>query len=142
MASLRDTMQKMVNLSEDAKLDIILENCQELMPTLRKMDSKTHGLVFLAAIMSTAITADGKLHVKEAAIFKALMKAVGVTMSDEEVVKMIVSMGKQGTYDAVKALANALDANKKANLVMMVAGICSLDDRVSPEELSYIDDLI
>lgn len=138
MTTFEEMLQEMVNLSDEQKLSMIIDAYKKLLPTLQTLDPKTNGMALTLGIMSTAVGADGKLHVKEFAVIGALLKACGATASDEQILKMIQASTSKEALDMVVTLGGILDADGKAALVTFIAGLCSIDDQISREEAILI----
>ena len=140
--SFRDTLQELVNLSDEDKLKCALGAYQDLLPALTRFDSDSNGLVLSIAIMGTAAAADGKLTAQELAFIMALAKSRGLELSLEQTVELIKQSADKDGFELIRSLSGALEDEKKAALVLFVATICALDDRISQEEVKYLESLL
>ena len=103
--SFRDTLQELVNLSDEDKLKVALGAYQDLLPALKRYDSESNGLVLTIAIMGTAAAADGKLTSQELAFIMALAKSRGVELTLEQTVDLIKQSADKDGYKLIQNLS-------------------------------------
>ena len=141
MAGLRSVLQDLVNKSESEKVEIAARSYLELLPTLKKYDFKNNGLGLLWGILSSAISADGQLNNEEYRLASAIMSVEGLDMSHSDMLGMIQKYQSQETYQMVQKLSEILNGDDKDSLIVLVAAICAVDDRINPDEFKFIDSL-
>ena len=134
----RDILQNIVNYSTEQKISMAVECYASLLPTLASIDKDTNGLVLLTSIFGTAVAADGQVTPEEAAFISAMLKALKINVSYDDVIKLIKNSSSVQDYELIHTLAGALNSKQKADLVTFVACICSIDDRISKEEYAYL----
>ena len=140
-SNLKSALQQIVDLSTEIKIGLALDSFKKLIPEIKKYfdDRQTVGLIL--AIFASSVAADGKISGEEFALVKSFFMAMEIDMADEDIVKMLADIAKDGAYDAIKKLNQVLSAEGRAYLVSLVAAICAIDDRIAPQEVSYLSDL-
>ncbi|MBQ3330448.1 MAG: hypothetical protein IJG87_04625 [Ruminococcus sp.] len=134
-------LQDIVNLSVEDKLNLAFSSIKGLVPEISKhFDDKQAGIVIIS-IFSTAVAADGKLSKEEYALVKTFLKTCEIEMDDETMVNMIKDLSSKEAYAAVLSLSQMLSSEGQAYLVTLVAAICSIDDRIDPNEVAFLTDL-
>ncbi|MBQ6595888.1 MAG: TerB family tellurite resistance protein [Clostridia bacterium] len=137
---IRKTLQKIVNLSDRDKIGLAVDAFKALLPTLRKLDPDHRGVVLICTIFGTAAAADGKLSGQEYALIAGLMKAeTGAELGPNEVVELLKAASNN--YRLIQKLAEALPSSEQANLITLIAVICSIDNTISSEEMDFIESL-
>ncbi len=142
MSTFSETMQKIVNLSDEEKVGLAATSYLKIMPVLKAVDTKTNGMVLLCAILGSAAMADGKINPKEHALISAILSAENLELSTDQVTELIRNSSGTNVRELVQKLSSAMNAEQKAALVSLVAAVSSIDDTISKDELSYIVDLI
>ncbi len=137
----RSTLQGIVNLSTEDKLKLAITSYTELLPELKKLDSKNNGIALVLAIIGSTVGADGKISSQEAAFILALFKAHGVELTTEDVKKLVINHSGDNWRDLVTKVCSVMPSDKQARLIAFVAAICAIDDRISKEEVSFLADL-
>ena len=136
-------MQRLVNRSEEEKIQIIIESYMKIYPLLKRIDPEHEGMMLVYYILGTAIAADGVVTSEERAIVSAIHEKIhGVRISDNEIMSMAENSSDRDSYGLIKALCEQLDSDTKAELITLIAAICSLDDELDPNELQFIFDLL
>ena len=138
----RDMLQEIVNMDEEDKLKCGLGAYGDLAPALARFDTETNGLALAITIMGTAAAADGTLTTEEIAFLMALSKSEGMELTVEEAAGLVKKTASKDKYQLIQHLAQALEPNEHAALVLFVATLCALDDRISAEEIAYIESLL
>ena len=137
----KKVLQSIVNLETEKKISLAVSAIGDIAPELQKHFDSAQSAKIIVAIFATSVAADGKLNSNEFALFKSFMNAMGIKMSDDEYVKLISNFSDKDSYQAIHALNKILTADGKASLVMLVAAICAIDDRIDPNETSFLEDL-
>ena len=137
----KKVLQSIVNLETEQKVGLALTAVKDLVPEITKQFNSEKASHLLLAVFSTAISADGKLNSNEFAIIKGFLDAVDIKLTDEQVVKIIADYSGKEAYEAILALNHILSADGKSNLIALVAAVCAIDDRIDPNEVSYLDAL-
>ena len=137
----KKVLQSIVNLETEQKVGLALTAVKELVPEITKQFDSEKASRLLLAVFFTAISADGKLNSNEFAIIKGFLDAVDIKLTDEQVVKIIADYSGKEAYEAILALNHILSADGKSNLIALVAAVCAIDDRIDPNEVSYLDAL-
>ena len=142
MSSFTDAMQEIVNLSEEEKVRLAGNSFLSLMPHLAQFDEKNKGLTLVLAIFGASAGADGKLTHSEVALIRAITNAIGMKLSDENVLELVKASTKEDGYKMISSLSGILDDEGRASLITLVASICAIDDTLSKEELAFIASLL
>ena len=141
MSSFNDILQNLVNQDDDTKLQLALDCYKELLPTFQVLDPETNGLMITYAILGTAAAADDKLTGPEYAFIDGLLEAIGDKLSEEEILQLVWASNTQRAYALVREVRDHLNDDGTNTLINLIAAICSLDDRISKEEIAYIKSL-
>ncbi|MBQ3290831.1 MAG: hypothetical protein IJH43_00470 [Mogibacterium sp.] len=137
-----DVLQDLVNSSDEEKLGIAFEAYKNLKPALIILDPRNNGLFLTSAIFGVAIAQDGNLNSAEAAMMSAFLMTEGINASMDEITEMCVKSADPEIYTLVRDLAQALPVSARSDLITLVAAICSIDDRISRDELRFLNDLM
>ena len=142
--SLRETLQSLVNQSDDSKLSLAYDAYKAILPKLKEFDTENDGLLLVYTILGATAAADGEISTSEYAFIAALLKATNdIDLNRDEVFQIAKAAAKDGKgYKLVQALANAMNSEEHANLVLFVATLCSMDDTISADEISFIESLM
>lgn len=138
----KNAIDQIGSLSVEEKVDIVINGLSKLNPVLSKYDEQTNGAVFVYAILSTSIAADGKLTPNELALFEGFNKALGMNNTTEENVKMLKEFSDKQSYDAVTSLKGVLSPDETAILCQVAAAICTIDNNLTRGEFMFLCDLI
>ena len=139
--NLKSALQQIVDLSTEDKIGLALDSFKNLIPEIKKYFDDKQTSVLVLTIFASSVAADGKISREEFALVKSFFMALEIEMSDEDIVKMIADIATSGAYDAVKKLNTLLSPEGKAYLVSLVAAICAIDNKIAPQEVSYLEDL-
>lgn len=142
MADLYDMLQEITDYSHEEKLDLIRESYTALLPAFREIDRETQGLSYVADIIGTAASADGVLDETELAVMRTVMEASDLDLPDDRLADMIRNSGTEDVKKMVYALSDMLDPELRGRIVLLTAGVCSVDDRISEEEIGLIRGLL
>ncbi len=142
MSEFTDLLQNIVNESTETKVSMAAKSLSALLPTLRKIDEDNKGMFLMSCIFGTAASADGTYSMEEIALIGAIFKAAGAEMSDDKIKSLLTTFGDEDCKKLVTKLAGALNQDDHANLVMLVAAICSIDDTIKADEVRFIKDLL
>jgi uncharacterized tellurite resistance protein B-like protein len=135
MESFNSLMQKYVNTDYEVLVDLAKEAVKRLMPHCQKVDPQHSGNYMLAALILSAIGADGVLTALESKMLADVMD-----LNKEEIQKLI------GMYDSkMPELANYFADNMgedtKADAIMLITTIASVDEKICKEETEFIKKL-
>lgn len=142
MATFREILQDIVNKSDEDKLRLALTALSNLRPVLAQLDKETNGVRLVCAILSTAAAADGKLSGIEYSLIENVMKAEHVTLSQDEILSLVRNYGNKNGYELIQKVSQVLPSSNKGDLVIAIASVCALDDRISSDELHFIESLL
>ena len=136
----RNTLQRIVNLSDEAKVRMAMDAFEEILPALKRFDAEHRGVYLMCTVFGTAAAADGKLSETEYALISGMMKIeTGVELDYSQVLGLVKSAANQ--YRLMQQLSGAMTKNERTNLLMLVAAICSIDDTITKEEIDFIESL-
>ena len=143
MSDFSEIMQDLVNQSDEFKISLAVDCLGELLPTFRSFDPEHDGMYILYTLLGTTVAADGHLTDKEYAFIASLFTALDVEADEEEIIDLCrTCAGNEDAYQMMMDVRDHLDDEGINTLANLVAAICSIDDRISSEELSYITDLL
>ena len=134
----QETLQQIVNLPTETKLKMAVDSYVELLPVLAKIDTDNNGAALVCAIIGSAVGADGKISAEENAFVKALFKAHKVDLTDEQVETLVKNHSGDDWRSLISKLAHALDSKSKANLALLCAAICAIDDTITRDEAAFL----
>ncbi len=134
--SLNDTLQNLVNKEYDELLGFAKIAIGKILPACQAVDKDNNGVFMVTSIILSAVAADGKLSAIEKQFIHDLLD-----LTDEQIDTFI------GMYDSRMAgltdqFADALTADLKADVVMLVCCIAACDETISREETAFIAKLL
>ncbi|MCR5734168.1 MAG: hypothetical protein K6G22_06130, partial [Lachnospiraceae bacterium] len=89
------------------------------------------------------VAADGKLTEREFEFVNGLLDAAGKHTSEDVLIDLIQSAANdEGAYEIVKEVRDHLNDDGVNTLLNFIAAVCSIDDRISAEEVSLIKSLL
>ncbi len=136
----RNTLQRIVNLSDEAKVNMAMDAFREILPALRRFDAEHRGVYLMCTVFGTSAAADGKLSAAEFALISGMMKIeTGVELEYDKVLGLVKSAANQ--YRLMQQLSEVLTKDERTNLLLLVSAICSIDDTISKEEIDFIESL-
>ncbi len=145
MAAVEDfkkAIDEIGELTVEQKVDIVISGLGKLSPVLAQYDEKTKGGIFVYAILSTSIAADGKLTPNELALFEGFNEALGLNNTTEQNVAMLKEFSDNDSYKIVTQLKGVLNAEQTALLCQVAAAICTIDNNLTRGEFAFLCDLI
>ena len=132
MSAFSELMQKYVNTDYPALMDLGKEAVARLKAPCRAVDTEHDGNYMLLCLVLSAIAADGVLSGLEK---KFLRDVMGL---DESNIQKMISMYNSQMPDLVDCFADNMDQETKANVIMLVVVIASVDEKISREETAFI----
>lgn len=135
MASFEELMQKFVNSDYEVLLGLGKEAVSRVLPKCKAVDTDNNGMYMLSSIVLSAIAADGYLTALEK---KLLNDVLGL---DEDTIQKFISMYDSRMADLTDAFCDNLDADTKADVIMLVTIVASVDEKISREETAFIKKL-
>ena len=132
MSSFNELMQKYVNTDYQVLVDLAKEAVKRLMPHCQKVDPQHNGNYMLAALILSAIGADGILTVLE-----RNMLADVLGLSKEEIQKLIGMYDKK-MPELANYFADNMGEDTKADAIMLITTIASVDEKICKEETELI----
>ena len=129
-------------LSVEEKVDIVINGLTKLAPVFKKYNEETKGAIFVYSILSTCISADGKLTPNELALFEGFNKALNLEYTTEESIQLLKDFSDNESYKVVTNLKNVLTPDETAVLCQVAAAICTIDNNLTRGEFLFICDLI
>ena len=141
--SFNETLQSIVNLSTEEKIDLAAEAFANLQPVFDHFDPENHGMTFVYALLGTVIVADGKLTQDELGFAYGMLRAIGRSASEEEIVRLCEYTAKtqRQAYEIVRELRDHLNDDGATELITFVAALCAIDDRIDSNEVNLIKSL-
>ena len=130
--SFQDTLQDLVNKDYNELLGFAKIAIGELYPACKVVDEDHGGVFMMTSIILSAIAADGKLSGIEK---KFLMELLDL---DEDKLNAFVGMYDARMAELTDKFADALPAEMKAHVVMLVASIAACDETISREETAFL----
>ncbi len=138
-----EMLEDLVNQDDEFKVKLAVDNYLELLPTFRKFDPKTEGMIITYAIFATTVAADGNLTPAEFDFIYALLAATGHETGEDDLLSLIRAAARDDTaYNVVKDVKDHLNKEGRIKLITLIAVICSVDDSISREEVAYIASLL
>ena len=138
-----EMLQDLVNQDDEFKTRLAVECYVDLLPTFQKIDPKTNGMIVTYAILATTVAADGKLTKAEFDFIDGLLAVTGHETSEEDIIELVTAAAEDETaYEIVKEVRESLNDEGAERLINLIAAICSIDDRISSEEVAYIRSLL
>ncbi len=138
-----EMLQDLVNQDDEFKTRLAVECYVDLLPTFQKIDPKTNGMIVTYAILATTAAADGKLTKAEFDFIDGLLAVTGHETSEEDIIELVTAAAEDETaYGIVKEVRESLNDEGAERLINLIAAICSIDDRISSEEVAYIKSLL
>ncbi|MBR6380835.1 MAG: helix-turn-helix domain-containing protein [Lachnospiraceae bacterium] len=139
----REMLQDLVNQDDETKINIAAKCYAELLPTFKKLDPDSDGMMITYALLSTTAAADGELTAAEFRFIDALLEARGVSLSQEQIVQLVgKAAGNRTAYSLVREIRDQLNDDGMVILINFLAALCSIDDRISKEEIAFLEDMI
>lgn len=135
MSSFNELMQKYVNTDYSVLTDLAREAVRRLQPACKKVDPEHNGNYMLTSILLSAIGADGQLTALEK---KMLQDVMG--LNDAEITKLIGMYNAQ-MADLCNHFADNMGEDTKADTIMLITCIASVDEKISKEETAFIKKL-
>lgn len=132
MSTFNELMQKYVNTDYEVLVDLAKEAVKRLKPHCKAVDPDHDGNYMLASLVLSAIGADGVLSALES---KMLGDVLG--LNKDEIQKLI------GMYDSrmpelANHFADNMSEDTKADAIMLVTTIASVDEKIGKEETAFI----
>ncbi len=142
--SFNETMQDIVNLSTEEKVQACAKSYFALRDIFEQIDPETHGMVVLYALLGTTVISDGKLSEEEYTFMDGMLSAIGQERSHDEIMELVklAADNPDGAYGVVKFVRNQLDDDGITDLVTFVACLCAIDDRIAANEVNLIKSLL
>lgn len=132
MATFEELMQKFVNSDYDVLLGLGKEAVSRVLPKCKAVDTENNGFFMLSSIVLSAIAADGYLTALEK---KLLNEVLGL---DEETTQKFIQMYDSRMVELTDTFCDNLDDDTKADVIMLVTIVASVDEKISREETAFI----
>ena len=129
---LQETLQNMVNKDYDDLLSVAKSAIGDVLPYCQKVDSDNNGVIMLVSVLMAAVAADGVLSGLEKKFIKDL------TGLEEDTVLSLASTSPEKNANLVDRFADALDAEGKAAVCVLVSAIMACDEKISREETKLL----
>ena len=136
MSSFNELMQKYVNTDYEVLVDLAKEAVRRLMPYCKKVDPDHNGNYMLASLILSAIGADGVLTALES---KMLSDVMGL---NTEEIKKLIAMFDIRMADLADHFADNMNADTKADTLMLITVLAAVDEKISKEETAFIKKLM
>ena len=136
MSSFNELMQKYVNTDYEVLVDLAKEAVRRLMPYCQKVDPDHKGNYMLASLILSAIGADGVLTALES---KMLSDVMGL---NTEEIKKLIAMFDIRMADLADHFADNMNADTKADTLMLITVLAAVDEKISKEETAFIKKLM
>lgn len=132
MATFEELMQKFVNSDYDVLLGLGKEAVSRVLPKCKAVDTENNGFFMLSSIVLSAIAADGYLTALEK---KLLNEVLGL---DEGTTQKFIQMYDSRMVELTDTFCDNLDTDTKADVIMLVTIVASVDEKISREETAFI----
>ena len=132
MATFNELMQKYVNTDYSTLVDLAKEAVKRLMPYCQKVDPDHNGNYMLASLVLSAIGADGVLTALES---KMLGDVLGL---DKEAIQKFIGMYDSKMPELANYFADNMNEDTKADTIMLITTIASVDEKIGKEETAFI----
>ena len=136
MSGFNELMQKYVNTDYEVLVDLAKEAVRRLMPYCQKVDPDHKGNYMLASLILSAIGADGVLTTLES---RMLSDVMGLN-TDE--IKKLIAMFDNRMADLADHFADNMNADTKADTLMLITVLAAVDEKISKEETAFIKKLM
>ena len=136
MSGFNELMQKYVNTDYEVLVDLAKEAVRRLMPYCQKVDPDHNGNYMLASLILSAIGADGVLTTLES---RMLSDVMGLN-TDE--IKKLIAMFDNRMADLADHFADNMNADTKADTLMLITVLAAVDEKISKEETAFIKKLM
>ena len=135
MSTFNELMQKYVNTDYEVLVDLAKEAVSRLMPHCKKVDPDHNGFYMLTALVLSAVGADGVLTALES---KMLGDVLGL---DKEGIQKLIDMYDSRMPELADYFADNMGDDTKADAIMLVTTIASVDEKIGKEETAFIKKL-
>ena len=132
MSSFNELMQKYVNTDYSVLVDLAKEAVRRLMEPCRAVDPEHGGNYMLCSLILSAIAADGVL----TALEKKMLGDV-LELNESEIQKMI-AMYDSRMPELANHFADNMGEDTKADAIILITTIASVDEKISKEETALI----
>ncbi len=132
MATFNELLQDYVNMDYQQLLAIAQKSLVNVMPVCQAVDPDNKGVLAATAIILSAIGADGVLTGLEK---KFLADAIGL---DDASIQKFIGMYDSRMVELADKLADASNAEVKANILALVICVAAVDEKISREETALI----
>ena len=135
MTSFNELMQKYVNTDYETLVDLAKEAVKRLMPYCKKVDPDHNGNYMLTSLVLSAIGADGVLTALES---KMLADVLGL---DKDGIQKLIGMYDSKMPELANYFADNMGEDTKADAIMLITTIASVDEKICKEETTFIRNL-
>ena len=132
MSTFNELMQNFVNKDYPELRDLATEATVRLKAPCRAVDPEYDGNYMLCSLILSAIAADGVLTALEK---KLLSDVLGL---DESGIQKMISMYDSQMPDLVDHFVDNMGDDTKADAIMLITAIASVDEKISREETAFI----
>ena len=138
-----DTLQQIVNMDTEEKIHLAADSFFTLQPAFEAVDPEYKGMTIVYALLGTVLVADEELSPEELGFAKGMLSAIGEERSDDEIVSLCEYTAKTygQAYDIIRSFREKLTDDGVTELITFVAALCSIDDRISADEVKLIKSL-
>lgn len=132
MSGFNELMQKYVNTDYATLVDLAKEAVKRLTPYCKKVDPDHNGNYMLASLVLSAIGADGVLTPLES---KMLADVLGL---DKNGIQKLLGMYDSKMPELANYFADNMNEDTKADAIMLITTIASVDEKICKEETALI----
>ncbi len=138
-----DTLQQIVNMDTEEKIHLAADSFFTLQPVFEAVDPEYKGMTIVYALLGTVLVADEQLSPEELGFAKGMLSAIGEERSDDEIVSLCEYTAKTygQAYEIIRSFREKLTDDGVTELITFVAALCSIDDRISADEVKLIKSL-
>ncbi len=142
--SFTEILQTFVNLPTEAKIGLATDAFENLQPVFEHLDPRTNGMKYVYALLGAGMIVDGKLSQAEIDFARAMLRKVGRSFTEEEIVELCRQSANMSVriFEVVKELRSHLNLNGSNELTTFMAAFCALDDKITKEEIELIGSLL
>ncbi len=143
-------LEEINDLSIDEKKEIAVEEFDELYNILENKYANLFDdiyqmddgfVLFLFDLMRVGITADSDLMREEIDLIQYILKESGDTDFEEDAVIDLFRGAERHHYELVQRVFALMEPDESKHIVAFLAAIVSIDGRLDPSEVAFIDSL-
>jgi len=132
MTTFNELMQKYVNTDYSVLVDLAKEAVKRLTPVCRSVDPEHNGYYMLTVLILSAIAADGVLSALERKMLGDVLEL------DDAGIQKLIAMYDSRMPELANHFADKMGDDAKADAIMLMTTIVSVDEKICKEETALI----